>query len=108
MSEERKDDGLLLGIIVVLVLVLIGGLGLGGIMFVRMARVSQIEAERAMMAEQEARAMAEEMRARADAAKAEAEASLKAAQAIEPKEPNKPPREQPAEQPKEPAELKPE
>jgi hypothetical protein len=72
VSEREKDDGFLIGIFVVLLFLLIGGLGMGGFMFVRMARAREMEAraaaERAIMAEEQARAAAQEaMRASTEA-----------------------------------------
>ena len=79
MSEREKDDGLLVGILVVLLLLVVGGVGLGGFTFVRAARVREMEArlaaERAMVAEERARAAEAAMRASAEAARAEAEAA---------------------------------
>jgi uncharacterized protein HemX len=82
MSDEGKSDGLLIGILVVLLLLVIGGLGMGGFMFTRMARMrereARVAAEQALVAQQ-ARREAEELRAQAEAAQAEAEALAKAA-----------------------------
>jgi uncharacterized protein HemX len=80
MNDRQKDDGLLVGILVILLVLLVGGLGLGGFMFARVARVREMEAriavERALVAEQQARAAAEAMRAQAEAARTEAHVLL--------------------------------
>jgi uncharacterized protein HemX len=64
-DRERSSDGLLMGILVVLVVLVLGGLGLAffGLRFAR------VEAERAVMAEQMAREQAELARAQAELAR---------------------------------------
>ena len=65
MSDHERNDGLVIGIMVVLVILVLGGLGLFGLSYVRMSR--SVEMER-MAAEQ---ARLEAMR-QLDAAEAEA------------------------------------
>src|SRR5262249_60047010 len=83
MSDREKDDGLIVGIILSLLLLLAIGFGVGGFLFVRTARLREMEAraaaERAIFAEEQARAAAELMRTQAEAVRAESEAVLNAA-----------------------------
>ena len=79
MSEEKKGDGLLIGILVVLVLLVLVGGGFFSIRFFRMAQVVDTERLEAEAARQEAFAAQE----RAAVAYAAAEAELAAQKAVQ-------------------------
>jgi hypothetical protein len=81
-DRERSSDGLLIGILVVLAVLVLGGLGVFGLGFVRMSRSVDMErmaAEQARMEAMMQRDAAEAARMRAEvAAAAEAEARTNA------------------------------
>ena len=76
MSDREKGDGLLIGILVLLVILVIGGLGFGTLMFVRV-QTQQVQTimvmEEAHARELEARVAAEQLRQAAETAREKAE-----------------------------------
>src|SRR5262245_16490991 len=83
MSEQNKSDGLLIGILVVLVFLAFGAVGVFGLGYFRMTSAVMQERDMAEMMRQDALRQAEAARAEAEAAQARTLNSLAPAGAVD-------------------------